>query len=164
MSVDVSIRPFKAEDLPRLQQIREAAFRPVFRSFRNMAGEEISASAFATAEAEQETLLNDLCKPEASGQVFVAELGSDLVGFVAISLDRTKRIGEIGLNAVHPSQAGHGIGTRLYVFALDVMREAGMVAATVGTGCDPSHAPARQAYTKAGFDKAIPSVWLYRQL
>ena len=90
MSVEVSLRPFRAEDSPRLQQIREAAFRPGFRSFRNMVGEDISASAFATAEAEQATLLNDLCTPGASEEVFVAEMGSDLVGFVAISLDRSK--------------------------------------------------------------------------
>lgn len=29
---------------------------------------------------------------------------------------------------------------------------------------DPSHAPARRAYEKAGFDVRIPSVWMYRKL
>jgi hypothetical protein len=39
-----------------------------------------------------------------------------------------------------------------------------MRVATVGTGGDPSHAPARRAYEKAGFDREIPSVWMYRPL
>lgn len=37
-------------------------------------------------------------------------------------------------------------------------------AATVGTGGDPSHAAARRAYEKAGFDAVIPSVWMFRKL
>ena len=36
--------------------------------------------------------------------------------------------------------------------------------ATVGTGGDPSHAPARRAYETAGFGPAIPSLTLYRLL
>jgi hypothetical protein len=39
-----------------------------------------------------------------------------------------------------------------------------MALATVGTGGDPSHAPARRAYAKAGFGPAIPSLTLYRLL
>jgi GNAT superfamily N-acetyltransferase len=65
---------------------------------------------------------------------------------------------------VHPHHAGHGIGTALYEFALDHMRQSGMAVATVGVGGDPSHAPARHAYTKAGFGAAIPSLWMYRLL
>jgi hypothetical protein len=44
------------------------------------------------------------------------------------------------------------------------MKEFGMALATVGTGADPSHAPARRAYEKAGFGAALPSVSLYRLL
>jgi hypothetical protein len=41
------------------------------------------------------------------------------------------------------------------------MKEAGMQVATVSTGGDPSHAPARRAYEKAGFTASIPSnCWL----
>ena len=52
----------------------------------------------------------------------------------------------------------------MYGFALQRMREAGMTAATVGTGGDPSHAPARRAYEKAGFGPALPTVYFYRSL
>ncbi len=164
MTTEVAIRPLRPADVPRLQEIRAAAFEPVFRSFRDLIGADIAPTALATAESEQETLLSDACEPGAGEKVFVAQAGSSLVGFVVVSLDEAKRIGEIGLNAVHPEFAGRGIGTALYGFALDFMREAGMVVATVGTGGDPSHTPARRAYAKAGFDRAIPSVWLYRRL
>ncbi len=84
------------------------------------------------------------------------------MGFVAVSLDKETRVGEIGLNAVHPDLSGRGIGTRLYRHAIEVMKAAGMKVASVGTGGDPSHAPARRAYEKAGFGPAIPSIWMYR--
>lgn len=44
------------------------------------------------------------------------------------------------------------------------LRMAGMRVAEVGTGGDPSHAPARRAYAKAGFGPGIPSVYLYQEL
>ncbi len=44
------------------------------------------------------------------------------------------------------------------------MRELGAEVATVGTGGDPSHAPARRAYAKAGFGPALPSVYAYARL
>jgi hypothetical protein len=44
------------------------------------------------------------------------------------------------------------------------MKERGMALATVGTGGDPSHGPARRAYAKAGFGPAIPSISLYKLL
>lgn len=36
--------------------------------------------------------------------------------------------------------------------------------ATVASGGDPGHAPARRAYEKAGFNVTIPSVWMCRTL
>ena len=96
--------------------------------------------------------------------MFVALIDGEIVGFVSMSLDHRNGTGEIGLNAVHPGHAGRGIGTQLYEFVLQKMRGAGMEAATVGVGGDPSHAPARRAYQKAGFGPTIPSLWMYRSL
>ena len=160
----VEIRAFEEVDLPQLQGIRDAAFAPVFRSFRDIVGPEIAAIALATAEKEQEELLTQLCNPETPEKVFVAVLEERLVGFVAISLDRESRTGEISLNAVHPDYAGQGIGTQLYTFALREMKSAGMEVAAVGTGGDPSHAPARRAYEKVGFGPTIPNQWMYKRL
>ena len=73
-------------------------------------------------------------------------------------------IGEIGNNAVHPDWQRKGIATRLYQYAFEQLRERGMRYVKVHTGGDPSLAPARRAYQKAGFDVALPQVEYYREL
>jgi len=160
----LGIRPFEPEDLPAMQRVREAAFRPVFRSFRSIVGEEIASIAFAHADAEQAKLLETLCEAGSGRHVLVATVGGAVVGFVSFTIDAGKRTGEIGLNAVRPEHAGKGIGTEMYEHALARMKERGAALATVSTGGDPSHAPARRAYEKAGFGPAIPSVSLYKLL
>jgi GNAT superfamily N-acetyltransferase len=87
-----------------------------------------------------------------------------VVGFVSWQVNHETTVGEIGLNAVHPTWAAKGIGTMMYTFAVDRMRDAGMRVATVSTGGDPSHAPARRVYEEAGFTVGIPSVWLCQKL
>jgi GNAT superfamily N-acetyltransferase len=157
-------RSFAAGDLPALQALREAAFAPVFDSFRATVGAEIAALAFVAAEDEQAKLLADACRDGSGQRVVVAERGGEVVGFVTFSADTANRIGEIGLNAVHPRHAGQGIGTRMYRHVLARMRRLGMSLATVSTGGDESHAPARRAYAKVGFGPAIPAMSLYRLL
>lgn len=158
------IHPFKPSDLPAMQRVRKAAFEPVFRSFRDIVGEQIAALAFVHADAEQAKLLDDICTADSGHHVLVVTIGDEIVGFVSFTIDTKNHTGEIGLNAVHPEHAGRGIGTEMYEHVLGRMRELGMEVATVSTGGDPSHAPARRAYEKAGFGPAIPSVRFYRLL
>ncbi len=115
-ATDASIRPFRPEDLPALQEVRRAAFAPVFRLFREIVGERVFALALADADAEQARLLESLCGPGSGHEVLVAAVDGAgvVVGFVAFSVDQAKRTGEIGLNAVHPDHAGRGIGTALH--------------------------------------------------
>jgi GNAT superfamily N-acetyltransferase len=160
----VHIRAFEAGDLAIIQRIREAAFEPVFRSFREIVGETISALALATADAEQAEHLAKVCEPNSGYGVYIALVDQTIVGFVCFSLNEKSKIGELGLNAVHPDYARRGIGTSLYSFAIDQMRRSGMLLATVGVGGDSSHIPARGAYRKAGFGPSIPSLWMYRVL
>jgi len=162
--LDLAIRPFAAADLPAMQQVRQAAFAPIFRSFRQIVGEAIFPIAFAEADAEQARLLDSLCGAGSGHEVRVATLGGAVVGFVSFRIDARKQTGEIGLNAVHPDHAGRGIGTALYEDVLARMRARGVAVVEVSTGGDPSHAPARRAYAKAGFGPAISSVTLYKRL
>jgi GNAT superfamily N-acetyltransferase len=161
---DLSIRPFEPGDLPVLQHIRQAAFEPVFRSFREIVGATIAAIAFTHADVEQAKLLNDICAPQSDHHVLVVTVGEEIIGFASFTIDTDKRTGEIGLNAVHPDHAGRGLGTWLYEHVLARMKELGAEFATVGVGGDPSHAPARRAYEKAGFGPALPSIYLYKLL
>ncbi len=161
---NVHIRAFEAADLEAIQRIRALAFEPIFRSFREIVGEAISALALIQADAEQAEHLASVCDPNSRYRVYVALIDQLIVGFVSFSLNENRRIGEIGLNAVHPDHAGKGIGTTLYNFVIDQMRRSGMLLATVGVGGDPSHIPARRAYNKAGFGPSIPSILMYRLL
>lgn len=160
----VVMRPVRADDPPHLDKVRQAAFAPVFASFRSILGDDIYDLAQAREDEAQGELLVALLAPESGWEVYVAEVASTVVGFVSIQLNHETHVGEIGLNAVHPDHAGKGVGTAMYDFAIGRMKEAGMRVATVATGGDPSHAPARRAYEKAGFTVHIPSVWLCRKL
>jgi GNAT superfamily N-acetyltransferase len=147
-----------------LEDVRRAAFAPVFASFRSILGEDIYNLAQAHSDEAQAGYLASLLAPDSGWEVYAAERADIVVGFVSLQLNRDTTIGEIGLNAVHPDWAGEGIGAAMYGFAVERMREAGMRVATVSTGGDPSHAPARRAYEKAGFKVGIPSIWLCQKL
>ena len=158
------IRAYAPADLPALQAVRAAAFAPVFASFRNIVGPEIAALGLATAEQEQANLLESIAKPDSGHAIAVAESGGRIAGFVSWKLNIAPGIGEITLNGVDPAYGGEGIGTALYEHALAALKSAGMALATVGTGGDSSHAPARRAYEKVGFSVHIPSIYMYRKL
>lgn len=157
---DVVMQEARESELEELQAIRAAAFAPVFASFRSILGDVIADVAQARTDEEQAEYLASLLEADSKWELYVARLAGVAVGFVSVRLDPDARLGEIGLNAVHPSHAGGGIGTAMYGFALDRMREVGVRVATVSTGGDGSHAPARRAYEKVGFKVGIPSVWL----
>lgn len=161
---EYEFRLARPEDEPRLQAIRRAAFAPIFESFRALLGDEIYDLAQRRSDEAQEGLLSSLMTPDPSKSLYVALFAGKIVGFVAVLLDHETLLGEIGLNAVDPTRAGRGIGAAMYEFALGLMKQAGMKVATVSTGGDPSHTPARRAYEKAGFHAVIPSVWMCRKL
>lgn len=158
------IRTYAPADLPALQALRAAAFAPVFASFCNIVGPEIAALGLTTAEQEQADLLDAIAKPDSGHAIAVAETKGSPAGFVSWKPSIAPRIGEITLNAVHPDHGGKGIGTALYEHALAALKAEGMQLATVGTGGDPSHAPARRTYEKVGFSVHIPSIYMYRKL
>lgn len=161
---DICMRPARPDDLSRLEAIRSAAFAPVFRSFRQILGDSIYSTAQAHEDAGQRGLLEEMFSEKSVWSLYVAQSADRIVGFVSLRLDHERSIGEIGLNAVDPAVSGQGIGTKMYQFAVDEMRSAGMKVATVSTGGDPSHQPALGAYRKAGFNVEISSVWLCRDL
>ena len=129
----IVMRPVRADDQPHLDSVRQAAFAPVFVSFRSILGEDIYKLAQAPADERQRDLLVSLLAPESGWEVYAAEMAGSVVGFVTIQLNQDTQVGEIGLNAVHPDHAGQGIGTAMYEFALARMKAAGMRAATVST-------------------------------
>jgi ribosomal protein S18 acetylase RimI-like enzyme len=164
MRMPLTFTPAEAGELQVLDEIRRAAFAPIFASFRSILGDEVYATAQAHEDERQGELLASLLRSDSGWTVYTVRQAQSVVGFVAVKLDQDTKVGELGLNAVHPGCAGRGVGTAMYEFAVARMKDAGMRVATVGTGGDPSHAPARRAYQKAGFNLEIPSVWMYRRL
>jgi GNAT superfamily N-acetyltransferase len=161
---ELNFRLARPEDMGRLQAIRRAAFAPVFASFRAMLGDELYDLAQRRDDEAHDGVLTSMLAEDSIWRLYLAELGAEIVGFVGVRIDATTLVGEVGLNAVDPAHARAGIGTAMYEFAVARLKEAGMKVATVGTGGDPSHAPARRAYEKAGFSAQIPSLWMYRKL
>ena len=120
--------------------------------------------AYGSAESDQNAHLAQLGASDAARDLLVMECRNRVIGFGHVSLDRERQIGEIGINAIDPAFQGQGYGRKLHNAMLEKMRKAGMRIATVGTGADDAHAPARRAYDRAGFTEQIPSVYLYRAL
>lgn len=164
MTDTCTFRPFRDGDLPRLHEIRNEAYKPVFRSFRNLLGEDIAAVALVSAEKEQGDYLDTCCSPESPREVHVALKGNEIVGFVTTLTNDKTGLGILDLNAVDPAHQGEGIGTLIYEWALAHLKDSGMKVAEVGTGGDESHAAARRAYEKAGFGPSIPNVYYYKKL
>ncbi|NIA72066.1 GNAT family N-acetyltransferase [Pelagibius litoralis] len=162
--LNFEIRPFTETDLPILHEVREAAFVPVFRSFRAIVGEDIAQFTYAEAETDQGAHLDEMCQTGSRHHVYIATADSQVIGCCGYTIDPKRKVGQIGLNAVHPDYQGRNVGTALYEYVLAKMKEEGMSVATVGTGGDASHKPARRAYLKAGFETSIPSLLLCRML
>lgn len=112
----LKIRPVRAEDAARLDEIRRAAFAPVFASFRSILGDEIYAAAQAREDEAQGDILASMLTAGSRWEVYVAEVADDIIGFVSVQLNHDTNVGEIGLNAVNPAHAGKGIGAEMYNF------------------------------------------------
>jgi len=160
--MNLHIRPVCDQDVKALVQLSLLAWDPVFSSFEQILGPEIYAIIYPDWKTSQREAVKAVCKDGEKTIVWVAELDKRVVGFVAFELHEDKT-GEVQLLAVHPDCQDRGIGTELNNLALKEMRASGMKMAVVGTGGDPSHAPARRSYQKAGYT-ALPLVRYYKDL
>ena len=165
MNPEIVIRPLQAEDAEAVAQIAVAAWEPIFAHFRSVMGDEMFAICYPDGyEVVKAAQVRSACRGEGGALVAVAEVGGRVVGFISYYPRRTATVAEIGNNAVHPDWQGRGIGPRMYEHAFQTLREMGIRAVRVRTGGDPSHAPARRAYEKAGFGTSLPEVEYYRLL
>jgi len=162
--VNLRIRPYESADYARALEICLAAFAPIHRGFADTLGPEIFALQYADWKEGYATTLAAIDAEDARTRVHVAALDGRVAGFVFATIDAARKTGEIGLNAVDPVLQRRGIGRALYVFALDDLKRRGATIAYVGTGGDAAHAPARAAYRALGFDRAIPSLHLFKPL
>jgi GNAT superfamily N-acetyltransferase len=158
------IRPYAKADYEQALDICIAAFEPIHRGFEEALGREIFDLQYRDWRGQYADTFRKASARDRDRKVHVAESGGVVAGFIFTLLDRKRKTGEIGLNAVDPKMQGLGIGRAMYNFALDDLKSRGAVIACVGTGGDAAHEAARRAYEAIGFDKAIPGLHLFKVL
>ncbi len=160
---DATIRQAEEKDVADIRRIAKAAWAPIYAYFREQMGDDLYEREHPGEPLEKKAdSVEDFFRREPQWMI-VTEVDGLVAAFLTYVL-RENGVGEIGNNAVDPAFQGRGIGTSQYEEALRRMREAGMKYATVGTGLDPTHAPARRGYEKVGFRQVRPHVSYYMDL
>ncbi|RXR26925.1 GNAT family N-acetyltransferase [Oerskovia turbata] len=161
-----TIRPLLPTDLDALVDLSLRAWEPVYDSWRAILGERIYRLAYPDWRRSQAETVRSTCSTHAATS-FVAEAGGRVVGFATVVLGEPdldgRRAGDVELVAVDPSVQRAGVGRALMDASLGLMREAGCAYASVWTGGDDGHEPARAMYEASGFT-ALPLVHYYREL
>lgn len=142
------VRSFKTSDTDVVVDLAIRAWAPVFDSFRAVLGEEIYDRYYPDWESQQRDSVREALT---NHPTWVSVDGENVTGFVNVTFDGEELIGDIYMIAVDPRYQRQGYAGELTAFAIDEMRRRGMTLATVSTGGDPGHAPARFTYEKAGF-------------
>jgi ribosomal protein S18 acetylase RimI-like enzyme len=155
-----TIRRFDAGDTDRVVELSLDAWTPVFESFHAVLGEDLYRRVHPDWRIHQAASVRDALQ---RNDTWVAVDDGTTVGFVNVIFDEAECSGEIYMIAVDPAAQRRGIASRLTEHALDEMRARGLDLATVATGGDPGHAPARRTYEKAGFI-GCPQVWYAKLL
>ena len=151
----MNMREYKSEDLAKVMEIANIAWRPIRQMSREALGDTI-ADILNPAGDDCSKGLQVKAQIE-SGQwgIAVCEHEGEVVGFITYSINGIW--GEICNNGALTSTGLKGIGQTMYKFVMEEFRKAGVKVAKVTTGLDWAHAPARRAYERAGFKKHLDS-------
>jgi ribosomal protein S18 acetylase RimI-like enzyme len=161
--MEPTIRRYLEGDGPDVVGLSLRAWAPVFEAERAALGDEIVGRLSAEGQQEQQRKDVEATLADADTTVWVADVDGRAVGFVAVTLDEARGIGEIWMLAVDPAHQSHGIGSRLTDVATDWIRERGLPLAMIETGGDDGHGPARSTYEKAGYTP-MPIVRYFKAL
>ncbi len=158
----MNMREYKSEDLAKVMEIANIAWRPIRQMSREALGDTI-ADILNPAGDDCSKGLQVKAQIE-SGQwgIAVCEHEGEVVGFITYSINGIW--GEICNNGALTSTGLKGIGQTMYKFVMAEFRKAGVKVAKVTTGLDWAHAPARRAYERAGFKKHLDSTTYYMEL
>ena len=160
--MNLYIRHVRDDDIDALIELTLMAFEPIFKSFAKILGNEIYPILYPDWKATQTAVVENEIRNE-DVMVWVGEIDGKVVGLITQKLDQESKMGEVRFLAVHPDVQNRGVGSALNKFVLEKMKKAGMSAAMVSTGGDPSHAPARRTYEKVGYIP-LPFVNYYQKL
>lgn len=157
------IRSYHESDLPEIIRIANQAWRNIRKSTRATLGDNITDLINPGGDNINKGLQIKAQAESNPDNIFICEENGKVVGFITFAMNDLK-IGEILNNAVDPECGLKGMGQQMYHAVLEYFRSHGMKAAKVTTGLNESHAPARRAYKRAGFDRSLSSITYYREL
>lgn len=158
------IRAFTPHDLAPLTELTIATFRPFYEdSFRPLVGEAVFAVQHGNWREDYREQMAELHAPERHRYVALAEDEDALAGYVAWSVDPTRKKGDVTILAVSARHRRHRVGTALCEHAFAQMRALGAEVVEIGTGGDGFHAPARALYEALGCTP-VPLTVYFRRL
>jgi RimJ/RimL family protein N-acetyltransferase len=159
------IRGAQKEDMDDAGRIAKAAWARIHKSFAEIMGSDMHSVVCANWEENKAAKIHRHFEQHPDWFYVVAdEADGKVVGFVTMQINKEKSLGTIGNNAIDPSMQGRGVGSAMHSFVLDLFKEMGLRFASVTTGLDEGHAPARRAYEKAGFNIRQENVTYYKAL
>ena len=142
------LRPFQEGDVAAIVDLSLRAWEPVFASFAEVLGPELYSRLYPDWKTQQSESVREALE---ANETWVSEAGGQVTGFVNVIFDADEKAGEIYMIAVDPTFQRQSLATDLTQLAVEEMQRRGLTMATVATGGDPGHAPARRVYEKAGF-------------
>ncbi|MFN7563961.1 MAG: GNAT family N-acetyltransferase [Prosthecobacter sp.] len=149
----VTIRHYRASDLPLLRQITVESFGGV--SLDMALEQKLGRWNERDWKARKADHIDDDVTQNPEG-CFVAEREGQMLGYITVRLDPVNGRGRIPNLAVVEAARGLGLGRRLIVHALDYMREAGMKVAQIETMA--SNAIGQHLYPSCGFEEVARQV------
>lgn len=145
------------EHIADCSRIAVQVWEGIHDAYIGMIGEDIHE---AVSGGWREAKAAEVAQQQERSTAFVALLEGKVVGFVGYRM-ANENLGVVGYNGVDPEYRGKGIARYLYQRVLDEIRSQGAPYATVFTGGDDGHAPARRAYEKAGFNERLFTLTYY---
>ena len=157
----MQIRNYGQRDLDAVVRLSLRAWAPVFVSIEQAMDSDVFRYFYPDWRECQQKAVEEVCADK-DAHVWVAEENEKVTAFTAVFL-RTPTFGEIYMIAVDPDSQRRGTGAALTDFALNWMRQQGVIVAMVETGADPGHAPARKTYESRGFG-LLPAARYFKKL
>lgn len=153
------IRPYRADDLPRLKEITAEAFNGVSidqnieARFGIVAGHDWQWRKARHVEID--------AKRDPAG-IFVAEKDGQIVGYVSTWIDREAGIGHIPNLALTAAARGQGLGRKLLELALQRFRSEGVRYAKIETL--EQNAIAQRLFPSLGFQEVARQIHYFMPL
>ncbi len=160
----IDIRPATVNDHEAILALTLRAWEPVYASVNGVLGPDLAQLLHGTDWREHQTMEVREALGSPTMHLWVSEADGAVTGFVgARVVDPRRLIGEVYILGVDPAAQRQGIGAALTEHAAQWLRDEGMRVATISTGGDPAHAPARALYDALGY-APLPGVQYFRVL